>query len=132
MSQFFRHYVWEPVFVMPLKRLYFHGPSNIILGLGFWGGVSNERICATVKNTSEDVWSLAPKQCNQITEDLFESFLITVESILYFYLLMQIILMLPTLFFSLTCKLFKFCSSSSSRTCQPAFENKVVKSKIDF
>jgi hypothetical protein len=76
--------------------LYFYGPSNIAFGFGFWGGATNETICAFVKNTSEDVWKIANQHCATITEDLFQSFLIITETALYFYLLFQIMMLLPT------------------------------------
>lgn len=84
------------MFVQPLRRLYFHGPENIAFGLGFWQGLSQSEICARIKNTSEKTWDKLPDECEQITEQLFQSFLITVETILWFYILVQILFLLPT------------------------------------
>lgn len=92
----FRNWIWEPFFVNPLKRLYFHGPDNIVFGLGFWQGVSQSEICAKIKNTSERTWEKLPQECELLTDQLFQSFLVTIETLLWFYLLIQILFLLPT------------------------------------
>ena len=104
----FRNLIWNPLVVEPLRRLYFHGPSNIAFGLGFWEGASNATICATVKNTSEDVWLVADEHCAKITNDLFLAFLIAAETMLYFYLLFQIVLLLPTVTTAFVWRMFGY------------------------
>lgn len=91
----FRYYIWEPAVITPLRRLYFYGPSNILLGLGFWEGAKKSSICAKVKNTDETIWELVPDHCEKITEDLFQAFVVSFETILWFYLLVQIFFLIP-------------------------------------
>lgn len=105
-SIWFRYYIWEPVVISPLRRLYFYGPSNLILGLGFWEGAKKSTICAKVKNTEESIWALAPDHCDKITEDLFQSFVVMVETIIWFYLLVQIMFLIPPVLLTLT---YRFC-----------------------
>lgn len=104
-SIWFRYYIWEPAVISPLRRLYFYGPSNLVLGLGFWEGAKKSTICARVKNTEESIWELATDHCDKITEDLFQSFVVFVETLLWFYLLIQILFLIPPVLLTLTYRL---------------------------
>ena len=81
--------VYDFFVINPLRKLYFFGPS--VLHVGFWGGKTNSEICQSITTYSESFWEDNPFQCDQIVEKKFNSFCVTIETLVYFVVLYQII-----------------------------------------
>ena len=72
----------------PLRLLYFDGPSYG--NYGFWNGVSNAEICASLTKTNSMVWlttSETIRECGFMVNKAFTSFYVLVTCLIYFYFL---------------------------------------------
>lgn len=72
--------------VEPLRRLYLSGPGL----LGFWEGKEFSAICQELTGHSEGFWQEHPDECLRMVDKRFNSYLSTLEIILYFYLLREV------------------------------------------
>jgi len=73
--------VYNVLVMYPLQTLYFNGPS--VYNIGFWQGLPDEDICATITKTSADIWRQVPKKCTEILWQHFGGFHVAVLSLLY-------------------------------------------------
>lgn len=73
----------------PLRDLYFRGPR--IQGYGFWNGLPVTDICAQLTHTSADVWGQNLAQCVVITDRYFEAFYIGCYTLLYMFLVYNLL-----------------------------------------
>lgn len=75
----------------PLRQLYFKGPAL----LGFWSGLTDADICTALNpGTSALFWtghSSAEVQCAVIVEQRFHAFFVSINVILYAYLVYRLI-----------------------------------------
>ena len=76
-------------FVSPLRILYFHGPR--IWGWGGWEGINFEDICAQLTLVPASVWKDQTKNCAELLERKFSTFLVSVFGAAYFFTLYKII-----------------------------------------
>jgi hypothetical protein len=59
-------------------------------GFGFWGGKNETDACAYLTNVPADVWSSQPllrAECSQLLQRRFQSFLISVSVVIYYWIL---------------------------------------------
>jgi hypothetical protein len=74
--------------VLPLRKLYLFGPS--VMQIGFWGGQPNSQICQSITTYSELFWQSNLQQCEDIIENKFTAFRVTIEVVTYFLFLYHI------------------------------------------
>lgn len=84
------HGIAYHLLISPLETLYFYGPS--FMGVGFWGGASNDVICADIVNrvVESSHWRTSQEnidECQRIVNGKFRTFLVTWVSILYLIVL---------------------------------------------
>ena len=87
-------YVYDVLFITPLRRLYEFGPQ--FGGFGFWGGRSHAEICASVTLYSEVFWQDHINDCSFIVDNKFNALRVTIESISHFIGLLIILNLLLT------------------------------------
>jgi len=75
--------LYRTLFVNPLRKLYLEGPS--VYQVGFWEGRVFTDICRELTSHSELFWETHPRECLDIIERKFGSFVGTLEVIMYFY-----------------------------------------------
>lgn len=78
--------------ILPLKGLYFHGPT--LGGYGFWGGVNPADACAQLTGISATVWLDSPTQalqCDALLDRKFTSFAWTIMISTYLWLLYKLV-----------------------------------------
>ena len=75
--------------VAPLARLYLWGPN--IGGWGFWQGQEMHDICAQQTSYSSDFWREHPTACAEIVSKKFYSFLVVLQTAVYFLILFLVI-----------------------------------------
>lgn len=81
-------YLYEFLVVRPAYLLYRSGPSS--LGFGFWNGMEDEDICYTLSGHTSEFWRVHAADCEDVIEKNFKKFRVTMEILLYFYLLFKI------------------------------------------
>lgn len=69
----------------PLRRLYRTGPN--LRGIGFWRNASDVDICATLTNVDAQFWRTHRERCAQVIEEDFQSYLVVLETLLYFFII---------------------------------------------
>ena len=69
------------------RQLYFKGPSSF----GFWSGQEIEDICYSITSTPASFWMLHYTQCVELCEQRFQSFMATVNFVLYFFVVYRVI-----------------------------------------
>lgn len=74
---------------IPLRELYFHGPS--MHGYGFWKGLSNSQICAELTQVEESHWVTNISTCNSLVHRQFEAFLIIIYFCIYGIVMVSLI-----------------------------------------
>ena len=74
--------IYECIFVSPIRKLYYYGPS--FMGVGFWEGMPNVEICAKITGYTEFFWQANQADCTEMINAKFYSFQISVEVLLYF------------------------------------------------
>jgi len=84
--------IYYYIIVFPLAKLYLWGPS--FGGWGFWGGMDMAEICAQKTTLSSEFWKRNPEECAEIVSKQFYSMTILIETIVYFYLLIQVLVTL--------------------------------------
>jgi hypothetical protein len=83
-------FVHHAVVVAPLKQLYFQGP--VLHGYGFWGGVATEDMCASMTpGTTAAFWFKNKDDCSHLVDLHFQSFLISVQTIIYLVTLYKLV-----------------------------------------
>ena len=83
-SQTAQH-VYHSLIVAPFTRLYRQGPS--FYGFGFWRGASDQDICAALTKVEATFWQRNADRCARLIRDDVASYIVLVETVLYFYLL---------------------------------------------
>jgi hypothetical protein len=74
--------VHHSMILMPLKKLYFHGP--LFHGYGFWGGTPHEDMCASLSpGTAASFWLKNSDECSRIVDQHFEAFVVCIQLLLY-------------------------------------------------
>jgi hypothetical protein len=68
-----------------LMALYRHAPA--VGGIGGWSGFTLTQICARLSGQSESFWSHHTIECEEMVDSRLQSFLITGQTLLYFFLL---------------------------------------------
>lgn len=75
----------------PLRHLYFKGPAL----LGFWSGLANADICTALNpGTSAIFWSshsTAEQQCSVLVEQRFHAFFVSINIVVYAYMLYRLV-----------------------------------------
>lgn len=94
--------LYHTFIVQPLRRLYLFGPS--FMQFGFWGGIDQSEICKSVTTYSENFWILNSFQCDDIIEKKFVAFRVSVEIILYFFILYKVARQVNNLFWYICIK----------------------------
>lgn len=89
----------------PLKKLYYYGPS--IGGVGFWGGKEFSEICHLLTSMESAFWMENSEKCESLINTRFGAFQISLEVILYFVILFQMIHLLPSVCFVLWGKIWR-------------------------
>jgi len=79
--------VYSAMIVQPMTRLYRHGPS--FHGVGFWRGAASADICASLTQLDAQFWREHAARCEQLIRDDVLSYIVFIETMLYFYLLYQ-------------------------------------------
>jgi hypothetical protein len=67
----------------PLRALYLKGPS--VGEYGFWGGAAPDDICAALTGSPSSFWRTSPLECERLIDARFESFEVSLFSVLYIY-----------------------------------------------
>lgn len=75
---------YKGLVVAPLRRLYYHGPA--MGGYGFWNGREPSDICAAYFQTGT-FWTNNMQACVDGIEKNFEAFMVAVEVLVYFAIL---------------------------------------------
>jgi hypothetical protein len=83
-------YCYRLVVIVPLQKLYFYGP-NVSNKYGFWGGLKKSRICQIITTYTESFWEEHEEECLELLAQHFDSFRCTVEVMLYFALMYQLV-----------------------------------------
>lgn len=81
----FSYNLYDLLVVYPLSKLYLYGPW--MGGWGFWCGKSFADICASLTNTSADIWKIEQDACVDLINKNFYSIL-TVINVVGFYLVL--------------------------------------------
>lgn len=81
--------VYEYVVLVPLARLYLHGPS--LGGWGFWNGLDLSVICSQKTNLLPEFWKSHPTECIQLVSKGFYGVLVLLETVTYFLLIWVIL-----------------------------------------
>jgi hypothetical protein len=102
--------LYENIIVYPLHKLYIYGPN--VMQIGFWGGQPKSQICQSITTYSEVFWQQNLPECEDLIENKFTAFRVTVEISLYFFVLYQL-----TKGISFMCLLF--CCRCRHLTSQP-------------
>jgi hypothetical protein len=75
----------------PLRQLYFKGPAL----LGFWSGLNNADICTALNpGTSALFWTshaTTEEQCSTLVEQRFHAFFVSINVILYAYVVYRLV-----------------------------------------
>lgn len=75
----------------PLRQLYFKGPAL----LGFWSGLTHADICTSLNpGTSAIFWTnhaSAEQQCALLVEQRFHAFFVSINVVLYVYIVYRIV-----------------------------------------
>lgn len=75
----------------PLRQLYFKGPAL----LGFWSGLNNADICTALNpGTSALFWTshaTTEAQCSTLVEQRFHAFFVSINVILYAYMVYRLV-----------------------------------------
>jgi hypothetical protein len=71
----------------PMTLLYRHAPA--VGGIGGWSGFDKSQICARLSGQSEGFWDTHSYECDQMVQTRLNSFAITGQTILYFFLLFR-------------------------------------------
>lgn len=79
------------LFVRPLAYFYFGGPK--LHGWGMWGGEPMHEICSVILSPPASLWlsGTAREVCISAIRRNFESFLITIQFVVYLYILFHVI-----------------------------------------
>ena len=85
-------FIYDIVLVTPLHRLYFEGPEFKSWGIdvGFWKGQDTASICSQLTTIPEKHWLMHPEECNSLLDRHFNAFLVSVETIIYGFLIYKI------------------------------------------
>lgn len=67
----------------PLRRLYHDGPTVF----GFWGGIDNAHICASLSNAPISLWNANPVECVELVERHFVSMYTVINFFIYVVIL---------------------------------------------
>lgn len=81
--------LYDFLIVRPLQNLYLNGPE--VFGVGFWQGKKTSEICHSVTSYTEVFWKKNTDQCAEIVQQKFQSFFITVQTVIYFFLLYHLL-----------------------------------------
>jgi hypothetical protein len=81
--------VYHHVVLYPLAKLYMYGPT--LNGWGFWGGQDISHICAQKTSLDAEFWKHHPHECIEIIGKNFYAFVILMETLIYFRLLLYAI-----------------------------------------
>lgn len=82
------YYLYDWIFVLPLSKLYYHGPE--LHGYGFWNGAASEDICAMLTGTPSQFWAVNTQECGILVERHFCAFLTAAYFILYSFLIYRL------------------------------------------
>ena len=72
------------LFIHPIRSLYFLGPS--IGGLGGWGGLNHEDICARLTQIPASHWSVFSTGCEELLQRKFTSILVVSYCAIYLWI----------------------------------------------
>lgn len=81
-------YIWNALFVLPLRTLYLQGPY--MNGWGFWQGMSYADICAQLSGLDAIFWrqSIEHEQgCELLIERKFQAMLTGTYAVVYFIII---------------------------------------------
>jgi hypothetical protein len=71
----------------PLRLFYMFGPASF----GMWEGKEEEDICARVSGVESSFWKIHRYQCEHLIDTKFNSFFITIQIGMYFFLLYKLV-----------------------------------------
>ena len=83
-------YILKPLWIDPLRTLYFSGPALF----GFYNGLADEDICASMTKVPSDHWAQNTDQCDLLLDRNFYSFQVLIQSVVYFGLLAYLVFIL--------------------------------------
>ena len=71
----------------PLYTLFRKGP--LLNGFGFWGGKSDSEICSVLTNVDSKIWIDNSEQCSELIQRHYESFSVSLYTLLSFFFIMK-------------------------------------------
>lgn len=83
-------WVYELVWLGPLENLYWNGPV-FLNNYGFWGGESPENICHDLTTVRSGHWIENDDICQELLNRRFQSFIVGINTFIYFYIIYRII-----------------------------------------
>ena len=81
-------YVDDKCFRVPLRALYFEGPE--LNGYGFWGGRTEQDVCARASGIDSALLHEHPEMCTEILNRKFQSFLLCARLILLVFTIYKV------------------------------------------
>lgn len=81
--------VYARLIFEPCRTLYLHSPA--VGQFGGWHGFSVLQICGRLSSQSELFWAQHPEECEEMVDSRFRSFMLTAQTLLYFFLLYNVI-----------------------------------------
>lgn len=81
--------LYYQLFVYPLLLLYLNGPE--FYNIGFWSGKNHADICSVLTNTESAFWQKNSSACDDLIHRRFQSFVLFVTIMAYFYSFYKII-----------------------------------------
>ena len=77
------------IIIYPLKLLYYDGPQ--FMGYGGWQGIAKEDICSQLTKVPALMWIEQSKNCTDLIQRHFNSYLVALFSAFYFVFVYKII-----------------------------------------
>lgn len=98
--------IYTKIILNPLAKLYMWGPN--ISGWGFWNGMEYYDICASKTKLNSEFWKYHKEECLELISKNFYSFVVVIQTIVYFGLLYAIIKLIIKSIFCFNYKKKKF------------------------
>jgi hypothetical protein len=107
--------MYDLVFIQPLKKLYMHGPY--VTQYGFWAGKEHSDICSILTTMPATFWDHQdPSKCFEVIHRHFITFRTSIEIIIYFICLYQLVFCIGPLFLkNVGLTMTRYCYRSRGR-----------------